>query len=683
MAYLEVSELQELYTQAKSDARVWKEHYSEFERLANNDLAEDLDSNLPETNDGSLAASLFKLPKRIISGKLAGRVKATDRDDTWITELANLQLENKIIPNAKSQAKFHRKWKDAVRKAAIYGSVPLITLFTERGNYRGADFIVALPQDVTLEPGKVSDQDSDVVFWDVYYTKLQLKNMIEEAKRENKEAKDNGRESYSKWNLKVLNAILKGEKKVSRETQDTPKQMQDAETEQSGFHFYVAFQRGVEAPFYMISPDYEDEPAREWSNVDPTGDIPVHYLFCYQDFINPYGIGIVKLAGGTQNVLDYMRQADVLSTQLGLRPPVEVAGDAESADIDSIVYEQDAIWFTGNAIVKRQEVSTQVYRDLPARIGMYKTSLDQMIPSGDTSISADSGDPNYSKTPAGVKFQASNLSIDDEDFKDNTYETYADVVKSMVNIHFANMEGIDLMTLTADERDIMMKAGIEFPVGEDGEMSTKLEIEWDKARAEFDFEIDPEADKTKEDEVALTGLSQVVEITKDPVALQTISQSLAASGKRLDMGELYVTLIGLLTDNDKIIVDISPEDQAAMDEQNAMGGAVDPTTGQPVAPVGPDGMPIPPVEEQVIPEGVPALPAGMEEEAAPEIDPKDAEALANIQAVMEEHGVDEDTAATMLLAEAEGHDPADILAYVQSMQAEEQGEVIEEEVPSV
>ena len=55
---------------------------------------------------------------------------------------------------------------------------------------------------------------------------------------------------------------------------------------------------------------------------------------------------------------------------------------------------------------------------------MYKTSLNNLIPTGDTTISAESGDPQYSKTPAGVKFQQSNLSIDDEDFKDKLFLAY-------------------------------------------------------------------------------------------------------------------------------------------------------------------------------------------------------------------------------------------------------------------
>lgn len=629
MQYLQdEQEIYDLYTQAKLESEQWREDYHEFERLADNDLIEDLDPSLPEVNDGSLAASLFKLPKRIVNTDLKGRATTTDRDDVWLTELANIQWENNIIPNANSQAPFHRKWKDAVRKAAIYGSVPLISLFVERGDYVGADFIVAQPQDVTLEPGKVSDNDSDIFFWDVYFTKIQMRQMIERAKAESKD-----KSSFNKWNIKALEEILASNDKEERTSDYDHKQRSDKSVKQQGFKFCVVFQRGVKAPFYMYHSKTKTT-VREWENQDPTGDVPVHFLYCYQDLVNPYGIGIVKLAGGTQNVLDYMRQADVLATQMGFRPPVSISGDIDSADLDSIVYEQDAQWYVGNANVRREEISNQVYAQLPDRMSMYKTSLNQMIPTGDTSISASAGDPNYSKTPAGVKFQAQNLSIDDDDFKDNLYITYEAVSKSLINIHFANMQGTDLMKLTDEERDLLTQGGLEFPLDEDGVPTNELEVIWDEVRATFDFEIDAEQDKAKDDELRLENLMKVAELrASDP----TIEQSIMMNGKKLNVGELFTTIIELTADNDKIITDIAPEEMEAMQaQQMGMEQMGDEMGAEPM------GQPMGQPTEQV--------------------DPQAQQDMINLQAVMQEYGVDEETAMGMLEAEKQGFEPEEIQA---------------------
>jgi hypothetical protein len=641
MAYLsEDSEIYDLYAEAKKESNQWREDYHEFERLADNELLPDLDENLPETNDGSLAAGLFKLPKRIINNKLKGRATATDRDDAWITELANMQWENEIIPNANSQAPFHRKWKDAVRKSAIYGSVPLITLFVERGNYIGADFIVAQPQDVTLEPGKVSDYDSDIVFWDVYYTKLQLKDMIATAKRETKENKKADEEGYNKWDVKALEQILASNPTEDRSPRDDHTKKTDKAVDRGGIRFCIVFQRGVDSPFYMFHPSSKKK-VREWTNPDPTGDIPVHFLYCYQDFINPYGVGIVKLAGGTQNVLDYMRQADVLATQLGFRPPVSIKGDMSETDLDSLIYAQDQQWIVGLAEVQREEISNQIYSQLPSRVSMYKTSLNQLLPIGDTSISGDTGDPQYSKTPAGVEFQKNQLSIDDEDYKDNVDMTFEAVAKSMINTHFANKQGEDLMKLKDEEVELLSKSGIEFPVDEEGEPSQELEIVWDEARAKFDFVMDADQDKASSDEKRLEGLLKVAEFRMaDPM----FDQKLQMSGKRINDGELYGEIISLTTDNDKILEDISPEDQEAMAQEEQMMAEQQAMQEQGQAPE--QGQPQP---EQMPQEG----------------EMPDPQAMQNVQAVMQEYDVDEQTAAAMLEAERQGYDQEEILQAMQ------------------
>lgn len=629
MAFLKkVSDICGLREDARNEALVWQRNYPEYQRLADNEIIDDLDEALPEVNDGTLAASLFKLPKRIVNSDLTGHAKATDRDDAWVTELANIVWEEKIIPNANSQAPFHRKWKDAVRKAAIYGHVPLITLFVERGSYIGSDFIVGQPGDVLLEAGKVSDYDSDLMFWEVYYSKLQLEGLIERAKTETKEAKDSKTDGYNKWNIPELQRML-------AEYQEEEKEPRNGEGSDKprpkGVKFSVVVQRGVEAPFFMIND--KKKAVREWSNPDPSGDLPIHFLYCYQDFENPYGIGIAKLAGGTQNVLDYFRQADVLATQLGFRPPVSISGDTTGLDLDSLVYAQDAQWILGKATVKREEISNQIYGQLPGRINMYKSSLNNLLPMGDTSISAEAGDPLQSKTPAGVKLAAANLSIDDDDFKDNLYVTYEAKARSMINTHFANMQGTDLMKLSDEHRDLLAKSGLEFPTDEEGNPTNELEIIWDEARANFTWEMDAEQDKVKDDEKNLEGLLRVAEFrASDP----TFDQKLMTAGYKINDGELFGSIIKLTTDNKKILEEVEPEDKMAMEE------GIDPLTGQPI--VDPNAPQV--AEEQ---------PLEQPEQPAQDLIPR----------LMEEFGVDEQTAQFMLAAEQQGYEPQEILETLQ------------------
>lgn len=677
--FIDKKDLKSLYDTSVSERRQWQDDYPTYERLMDNGLMEGLDPNLPEVNDGSLSASLFKLPKRIVSDTLSGTVKATDRDEAWLGELANQQWQNNIVPNANTQAPFIRKWKDAVRKAAGYGSVPIITLFVNRGDYTGADFIVAQPQDVTFESGKVSDYDSDVIWWDVYYSDKQLDDMIATAEEEIKEgeaekakwdkdklaAESKGNtwdveepEPYNRWNVEALKKIRKGKQLEQRASQDDYRERDGTTPKKSGYKFTISFQRGINAPFCMFHPLSGDW-VREWTNPDPTGDVPVHSLYCYQDFINPYGVGIVKLAGGTQNVLDYMRQADVLATQIGLRPPIQVGGDADSADLESLVYAQDALWFTGSAQVQRMNLDNGIYQQLLNRMSAYKISLNQVLPTGDTSITGDSGDQQYSKTPAGVKFQQANLSIDDEDFKDNFYATYEAVAKSMINTHFANMEGNDLMRVSDDQRQILINAGFQMEKDENGQLPNDIDVTWDDVRAKFDFSVDPEADKTKDDAEKLEGLNSVLTTIANPATAQLLQQGeMILGNKKLNVGELIGEIISLTSDNDKILSDITPEEQDEMNEQEMMA----PQQGQ-----------LPPevqaqAEEQPQQEMTQEMPPEAMQEMLPPEQPAnpDDELEANVQAVMQEYGVDYITAAAALSAEQQGMPMEDIIKYLSS-----------------
>lgn len=641
------------YTQDKKDGKEWKKDYPEFERLANNELLPSLDENLPETNDGSLSAALFKLPKRIVPDDLTGSPRALDREDLWINEFAKIEWEKNIVPNANTQAPFEEKWKDAVRKAGIYGFCPLITIQTVANGKASVDFINAYPHDVTLEVGKVSVTDSDRVWWDIYFSKEQIENIIKSEELEKKKAKEEQREAFTTWNIKALKELISSKGEVDRLTpEETPKGLDDKTVKKGGFKITMCFQRGVNSTFYGLAHGTK-EIVREYTNPDPTGDIPVHFLYCYQDFINPYGIGIVKLAGGTQNVLDYMRQADVLATQIGIRPPILISGDTTETDLDSFVYGQDVIWFAGKATVQRQELGNNVYNQLPTRIGMYKTSLNNLIPTGDTTISAESGDPQYSKTPAGVKFQQSNLSIDDEDFKDKLFLAYNQVGKSMINTHFANKQGSDIMLLTEPERERIFKSSPElFPEfqeqvdPETGEVlppSNELEVIWDNARASFDFEVDAEPDKAKDESERLDGALRVLELVNaDP----TLPQELQMSGKKLNKGELLADIIGLLTDNDKIIVDISPEEQIQAEQMQSQ---------QMVDQSMPEQMESP--EEQSQDLG-PELPQE-------NLEPDEAQMSQQVAEVMDSLGVDEKTAAFVLDAKLNGFSDEQILDAIE------------------
>lgn len=111
-----------------------------------------------------------------------------------------------------------------------------------------------------------------------------------------------------------------------------------------------------------------------WLNPDPTGDLPITMQYCYETLESPYGIGRIELAGPTQNVLDYMTQAHVLATQLGLQPVITASVQFESANMNSIVHAPNQIWQMGKGIRILQNTNS-VYTQFPQNFGLYKSQL--------------------------------------------------------------------------------------------------------------------------------------------------------------------------------------------------------------------------------------------------------------------------------------------------------------------
>ena len=183
--YLEKEDLQDAYFEADRVSKDWHKPFSEYERIAGNKLSAALAKNMPRVNDGSLAASLLETPMQVLPMMQSGKFTSTLRKEAWINELANIIWKTKIVPNANTQATFFDKEQMALYRAIKYGAQPRYNFYVSTDTYTGCDWSLPYVKNVKLEPGKFSVDDCDYVFLDIYYTKLQLKRIIERGNKEN------------------------------------------------------------------------------------------------------------------------------------------------------------------------------------------------------------------------------------------------------------------------------------------------------------------------------------------------------------------------------------------------------------------------------------------------------------------------------------------------------------------
>lgn len=622
--FLEKSELKDVYFEADRAAKEWFKPFDEYERIAGNKLSKTIGKHMPRVNDGSLAASLLETPMNVLPTMQPGKFTSTSRKAGWLNELANIIWKTKIVPNANTQASFFDKEQISLYRALKYGAQPRYNFFVSNETYTGSDWSLPYVRNVKLEPGKFSIEDCDYVFMDVYYTKLQLKKIIDQIKTDNKLAKEEGRKPDTSWDMAELQKLV-DLSLTSKEMDEQNIHERDKQIHASGIQTTVCFNRGIGAPFYMFSKHLSEGVClRTWKNPDPTGDLPLTMQYCYENLETPYGIGRVELAGPTQNVLDFFTQAHVLATQLGLQPPKKLKGAIDSANLSSLTNTPDAIWLLGQADIDVVDTTSNVYSQFPANFGLYKSQLQTLQGRTDGSVSAESGNPTFSKTNAGVNQQEERTNAQDNYLRNKTDTASAKMAEKMMNVHMAQMEGADILDVAEDDIERLTKSGFFDDNPETPEPSVgELPIIYEELRETFKFEYDsrPESDDNEKNR----WLELIDIATSNPNVIPAVQQS----GYDFNLGEAFKKVISASGADgwDKVLVKIDPE-QVAQD--------VDPETGLPIE----AGQP-------------------------PELIDDTEEQGSELQATIEQWGVDEPTAMAILDAKQQGFDESEIAAFLQ------------------
>ena len=634
--YVQKDELNKTYTEAARVSEDWYKPFDEYERLAGNKLSKKLSKNMPKVNDGSLAASLIETPMRVFPTMQPGKFTSGSKK-AWLNEVANIIWKNKIIPNANTQASFFDKELIAIYRALKYGGQPRYNFFVSNENYTGSDWSLPYIRNVKLEPGKFSIEDCDYVFMDVYFTKLQLKRI----------AKDNKKSKDGTWNVKALEKLA-DLALTSKEMEDQNINEREKQINASGIKTTICFNRGKGAPFYMFSKHLpEGELLRgdkdNWTNPDPTGDLPITMQYAFEDLESPYGIGRVQLAGPTQNVLDYLTQAHILATQLGLQPPKKITGSLDSMNLESFVMAPDAPWFVGQSgDVELMTTTNSVYTNFPQNYGLYKSQLQTLQGQTDGSVSSSSGNPTFSKTQAGVQMQEERTNSQDNYLRNKADSASAKMATKMMNVHMATMSGADILDIVEEDYQRLEKSGYFDDNPQTAEPSlSELPIFYDDLKDTFQFEYDPRPEADDNEKNRWLELIDIV--TSNP----NVMPALETSGWRFDLGEAFKKVMAASGADgwDKVLVQIDPEQ---------LGGGIDPVTGRPIDPMQADqtqGLPA----EQSAELMEPALEAEVPGGGTPD---------AELQDVMDMYDVDQDTAMAVTEARRQGFEEAEILEFL-------------------
>lgn len=519
--YLKPETIADTFQDSKQYTEGLNDKFPEYERLAANKPHASIPKEYPKTTDGTTASIIRKTPHRIIQQIPTGKVVSNTND--WLSVVASFIYHKKIIPNANENYALLQKCWQVVERFLTFGSVATYTPFTEHNGYFCTDLRLVYWGDVFIQPGKLSDADSNYIFLRSWWQTKDIESLIESQKKLDKKSRT--------WDIEALEKV-KDIETSKDEKAKTPAERASTVNAKGGVELITGFQRGVKSNFYTFhvqntgtgsKPIYNGTIVRTKPNRDPRGEIPVSFAYGDIDGSNPFGRSIVELVGGLQNLMDAEMQMYQYNRALQLNPPLIKRGNFSK---NKIKFAPNVIIDVGsdpNSTVEPLSIDTTALSNFPNNYGLMKSQMLNLLASPDTSISADVGNPGFSKTPQGVEASRANLSVDDH-YVRKQFETWFERwSETAINLYFAEREGIEELQLdkqTADQLRELAEEG-KFNLAQLSE-DDKIRINYSSATEALKFEVDASTSKTQDEARQLEALSSLEDLLRKSDILQRI-----------------------------------------------------------------------------------------------------------------------------------------------------------------
>ncbi len=459
--------------------------FFEYERIARNKPHASIPKEYPKTTDGTTASIIRKTPHRIIQQIPTGNFKS-DHDD-WLAIVASFIYEHKIIPNANEGYALLQKCWSVVERFLTFGFCPTYTPFVSHGGYFCTDLRLPYWGDIFVQPGKLSDDDSNYIFMRSWWQTKDIEALIDSQNKIDKKLRT--------WDTTALNKV-KDFVSTKESTAQTPAEREKAINTRGGVELITGFQRGMGAKFYTFHWP-SNTVVRTKENKDPRGELPVSFAYGDIDGSNPFGRSIIELVGSMQNLMDGEMQMYQYNRALQLNPPLIKRGNFSK---NKVKFAPNVIIDVGadpNADVKPLEIDTQALANFPNNYGLMKSQLINLLASPDTSISANVGNPGFSKTPQGVVANQATLSVDDNYVRRQFERWFERWSETAVNLYFAERTGVEELQLNEDTAEALRGMdGFDLSLLSDDD---KIRINYDSATPALHFTIDTSSSQSKND----------------------------------------------------------------------------------------------------------------------------------------------------------------------------------------
>lgn len=553
--YLTDKNVVEIYKSSKQYTEGLTDSFFEYERIARNKPHASIPKEYPKTTDGTTASIIRKTPHRIIQQLPTGRVVSDQQD--WLSIIASFIYTKKIIPQANEGYALLQKCWLVVEKFLTFGYCPTYAPFVEHHGYFCTDLRLPYWGDVFVQPGKLSDTDSNYMFLRSWWQTKDIEALIESQSKIKQKT----------WNVDVLKQI-KDYTTTKEDKAKTPSEREKNINTKGGVELITGFQRGVGAKFFTFHVS-SGLIARTKVNKDPRGELPISFAYGDIDGSNPFGRGVIDLVGSLQNLMDGEMQMYQYNRALQLNPPLIKRGNFSK---NKIKFAPNIIIDVGSGDKNTNNVEpliidTTALTNFPNNYGLMKSQLYGLLSSPNTDISADIGSPGNSKTPQGVQASQATLSVDDN-YVRKQFETWFERwSETAINLYFAEREGIEELQLDDDTiQELTNLDGFDpSQISPDG----KIRINYSSATPKLKFRVNASSSKQTNDPAQVgiaTGLLDTV--MKFPMLNKNF-------GGRIDVDELAEKIVNAsgIADPELIAPELTQaEKQAKMQSKQQPSG---------------------------------------------------------------------------------------------------------------
>lgn len=569
--YLKPDNLVEMFRTSQQYTESLTDNFFEYERIARNKPQANIPKELPKTTDGTTASIIRKTPHRVIQQLPTGKV-TSDADD-WLSIVADFIYTHKIIPNANEGYALLQKCWSVVERFLTFGFTPTYAPFVEHGGYFCTDLRLPYWGDIFLQPGKLSDADSNYIFMRSWWQTKDIDALIASQEKL-------GKSVDKTWDVEALRKV-KEIVTTKDEKAKTPAEREKNINTKGGVELITGFQRGNKAKFYTfhVQTTGKGEKAvtsgtvvRTKVNKDPRGELPVLFAYGDTDGSNPFGRSIIELVGSLQNLMDSEMQMYQFNRALMLAPPLIKKGNWNKNKAKLAPNVVIDLGTDTNASLEALSIDTTALGNFSNNYGLMKSQLLNLLASPDGSISSDVGNPGFSKTDAGVKQINANVSVDDN-YVRKQFETWFERwSETAINLYFAERTGIEELQLdkdTADELRKMAEEGTFDPTQLSDD--NKIRIDYDTATPALEFEVDASTSKMQDEVKQLQSLQGLIDLLDKSPTLQ----QLVPPEKQLELWNAIVSSSGVedpedLTIGDDELEQMQQQQQMQMEQEAQM-----------------------------------------------------------------------------------------------------------------